>query len=127
MTTVVFSTSILVRNSFTALHRWKDCPHEEVAFLREWHRHVFKVRTAFSVKHNNRDLEFFLVQKKVQNILDQWEGRMLDMSCEMFADAIVQELLMDGLPVCFCAVSEDGENEASLAVLEVKEEGEATS
>jgi hypothetical protein len=33
---------IQVRTSFVGVHQWKDAP-DEVAFLRNLHRHVFKV------------------------------------------------------------------------------------
>lgn len=103
---------IWVTDSFSAQHRWKDCPYEEVAFLRHWHRHIFQVKVTLNVSHDNRDLEFFMVKRLLKSILLRYEGGQHDLSCEMMAEQIGcslnTELHTDS--VYSVEVSEDGEN-----------------
>lgn len=102
---------IFVTTQFEALHRWKDAP-EETAFLRQFHRHLFKVRLEVSVTHNDRDLEFLDVKSELDFNCAQIDKEDAG-SCEMIA----QELLRKMSKVypnrkMTCEVSEDGENGA---------------
>ena len=104
---------IYVRNQFEGYHRWKDAP-EEVIFLRSPHRHIFKLKTSMQVYFEDRDVEFFMLQHQINNILDCWKNLdTLDWSCELMATTIVKELTAL-YPNRFieCDVSEDGENGA---------------
>lgn len=49
-------------------HRWLDAP-DEVAFLRNYHRHLFKIEAVITVMEDDRELEFFLVQKKIREFI----------------------------------------------------------
>lgn len=102
---------IEVSSRFIAFHQYPDAP-EQVAFLREPHRHVFHVLAQLYVQHDDRDLEFFMVQAKLNAFLREWEGENLGArSCEMLAEAIALYL-----EACYpervrlVSVSEDGEN-----------------
>ena len=90
-------------------HSYKTAP-EEVAFLRNEHRHLFKVEVAIEVFHNDRDIEFIMfrdfVYRQVSAILD---GH--NMSCEGYSDMLFGEIRKQypnrDIRISF---SEDGEN-----------------
>ena len=115
--TLSVCTTITVHTSFIAYHRWKDCPHPEKAFLRDFHRHVFHVHAEITVTHADRDLEFFMVQDLLTSLCRNFEGRQLDNSCESFAQILLLGLLRHGLPCYQVQVSEDEENSATVSVL----------
>ena len=97
---------IVVKTQFIGFHRWRDAP-EEVKFLRNFHRHVFYVEAKFIADHNDRDLEFFIQQRKISDFVrTQYEGKCFEKSCEMIAEEIVK-----AYKGCIeCCISEDGEN-----------------
>lgn len=109
------SRYIWVTSEFEAFHRWDKAP-SEVAFLRNLHRHLFKVRVEFKVTHSDRDLEFFIVKKKLSdyifNFLVPLSRGEQSMSCEMFAENIFTFFKSNEYPVVEVSVSEDGENGA---------------
>lgn len=79
-------TYITVKNQFEGIHRYKDAP-EEVYFLRDYHRHIFTIKTKIEVFGEDRELEFILVKRLIDNFLTiKKEGKtfwLLDnMSCE---------------------------------------------
>lgn len=106
---------IWVTAEFEAFHRWDKAP-EQVAFLRNLHRHIFKVRANFKVTHSDRDLEFFMVKKMlndyISNFLVPLSRGEQGMSCEMFAEKIFIFFKSNSYPVVEVSVSEDGENGA---------------
>ena len=112
--TVNYIPTITVHNQFAGQHRWKDCPFEDKAFLREWHRHVFQVRSKVVVSHNNRDVEFFKLQDLIEHCLRNWKDRQFEESCESIALAIATYLIRHDMEVVEVAVSEDGENEGAV-------------
>lgn len=103
-------TQIGVKLVVPGFHFWKDAP-EEVSFLRHNHRHLFGIECIFEVNHQDRQLEFFIVQQALRKHLDltyeqDHNGYQFGaMSCEMIA----QELL-DTFSLISCKVDEDGEN-----------------
>lgn len=98
---------IYVKTQFEAFHRWIDAP-EEVAFLRNWHRHVFHVKVSLCVQHNNRDIEFFMFRRLLDAFISRtFAGQNLEYSCETIAYLLASEF--DAFSV---EVSEDGENGA---------------
>ena len=110
--------SLLIKTRFIGFHRWKDAP-QDVAFLREWHRHIFHVHVLLRVSKLNRELEFFQVQTELNDYLQQtWEGKSFEASCEMIADAIIKALSTKGLPIKSAMVSEDDENGALVTIIE---------
>lgn len=113
---MAFLATINVTTSFVAFHRWAEAP-DKVAFLRNWHRHKFNVRATFAVGHNDRDLEFFIIQERLNWVTERWVGREVEMSCEMFGQAIMEAMLKEGLPCMSVYVDEDGENGAALSLL----------
>lgn len=104
------------------LHNWPDCPIEEVAYLRDIHRHVFHIKAHKIVTHSDRDVEFIWFKHEIADYLEEKYYVNSDrlhyfgaMSCEMIA----QELI-DKFDLCRCEVSEDGENGAILTVEKVQ-------
>ena len=113
-------TYIWVTCRFVAWHRWKDAP-PSVAFLRDMHRHEFRVKVTLTVRHLNRDLEFFTEQAELKAFVQKrYEGARLEKSCESIAYEIAH-FCVDWENVAFaeCEVSEDGENGAIVRLTEV--------
>lgn len=106
---------VWVTSEFEAFHKWDKAP-EVVSFLRNLHRHVFKVKVVFLVSHADRDLEFFMVKKMLNSYLADFLVPLSrgehGMSCEMFAERIFSYFRSNDYPVCEVVVSEDGENGA---------------
>lgn len=102
---------IKVQTQFVARHKWADAP-DEVAFLRNTHRHLFKVSVKISVEHNDREIEFFIFQNFVQEFTKKSENQMIG-SCEQYGEALI-EYIEQKYPNRFIEVevSEDGENSA---------------
>ncbi len=96
---------IEVKTKFTGFHRWKKAP-KEVKFLRDYHRHEFNVILSFEVQDSDRELEFFMVKKVLDDYLkDKYEGKKFDLSCEMIAQNLVEQF-----NAFACRVQEDDQN-----------------
>ena len=106
MTTVVYAT-IRVEG----FHCWPEAP-AEVVFLRQEHRHLFHIKGCVQVQHDDRDVEFILLGRKMLDFFHRAypDGRLGSSSCEMLAYHLVTELGLTS-----CAVSEDGENGAEVS------------
>ena len=103
--------SVFCSLQFVAFHNWPNAP-ENVDYLRNTHRHLFKVAINAEVQHNDRDIEFITLKELVQEHVDrQYAGRDLGkMSCEDIAQDILDSFSM----LDKVSVSEDGENGATL-------------
>lgn len=101
---------IWIRFQFEAFHRWKDAP-DEVAFLRDRHRHLFHVRVEWAVSHTEREREFFIEQRAAQEAAARLrdEPGSVEWSCETWASRI-----MEATGAIRVEVSEDGENGATV-------------
>lgn len=103
---------IEVRHRFEGYHRWADAP-EEVAFLRNEHRHMFHVKLSINVKHDDRELEFIMVRSHLVSLITMRGAELGNSSCEMIADVILKAMLSKyGDRGMTCWVTEDGENGA---------------
>lgn len=106
---------IVVTLSFEGIHHWPECPIPEMAYLREKHRHVFTVKAAKEVTHNDRDIETIMFKGRLAlhlATLGPRVGAAVDLgrrSCEDIADHLIK---VAGLAEC--EVLEDGENGARL-------------
>jgi hypothetical protein len=98
---------IVVKTQFEAIHRWSDCPFDNVSFLRNPHRHIFFVVLKFETSED-RQFEFIMVKREVESFLNEkFVGRDLgETSCE----TIAQTLLTHFTYACFASVFEDNEN-----------------
>lgn len=62
--------AITVTNSFKGYHKYAEAP-KEVKFLQDLHRHIFNVKSTIEVKHNNRDLEFYILQQEIEEYIEK--------------------------------------------------------
>lgn len=107
------TTTIFVTTQFEGIHCYPDAP-DEVAFLRSPHRHMFHVRATLEVFHDDRELEFILVKRALDQFVtgDALQHR----SCEMIAREILNFLRAKyGVRSSAVEVSEDGENGATIS------------
>ncbi len=105
---------IVVTVQVAGVHRWKDCPIEEVEYLRNYHRHMFHIKVWKHVDHDDRDVEIIMFKRDVkayirENYFDIAHDACFfgDMSCEMIAKLIFHEFQCSAVEVL-----EDGENGA---------------
>lgn len=104
-------TSIAIKLQVEGLHRWIDCPLEEVSYLQYLHRHTFHISCNFKVSHGDREIEF-IKQKHIINALlrqtfldSQYDCLNFDqMSCEHIAVWLLEKLQCEAV-----SVGEDGE------------------
>jgi hypothetical protein len=79
---------IWVTWALPGFHRYPDAP-DEVAFLRNEHRHMFQFKVTLYVAHDDRELEFFMVQRRCVEFCKDKMG--LDhQSCEMMAEKVLR-------------------------------------
>lgn len=109
-------TEVFCTLQIEGLHAWVDCPFEEVAYLRDMHRHVFWIRAWKKVNHDDRDVEFIMLKHEIQNYLF---GTYYNHAIKMFrfgpmsCEQIGREL-MERFGLSRIEVSEDNENGAVL-------------
>lgn len=125
-------TFITVKTSFDGIHCWANCPHEEVAFLRNPHRHVFWVRLEVEVFSDDRDLEYFMIKRKLDNAINELYGNgntssniklLGSKSCEMINDDIYKNLFVGPL----APMSQDkGQRQVSITTSEDDENSATT-
>lgn len=118
---------IIVRTQFEGLHLWADAP-DEVGYLRSQHRHIFKVEATISVTHDDRELEFIMVQHTINDIISEYvQNKLAEVdgvlsrvnlgSCEMMCRYIITKLAEKyGHRYYDVKVFEDGENGGQLIV-----------
>ena len=99
---------IIVTTQHIGFHSWPEAP-DVVSFLRNKHRHLFKIKVGIPVYHNDRQREFFIEQADLNAALDAYNMQDVG-SCEMLAAH-----LLNTIPhASWCEVWEDGENGARL-------------
>lgn len=106
---------ITVITQFEGFHAWPQAP-DEVEFLRYKHRHLFGVSVTLEVMHNDRELEFFLVKKKVDELIDLLVDKEDVGSCEMCASQLATALHQVYDRFVSVTVSEDKENSATVII-----------
>lgn len=113
---------IKVKASISMLHMWSNAPEGPQEFLKNSHRHVFKVRVILDVNHEDRDIEFFELQNNIKTWLSNFKSARdnTDFSCEVLAmhvrDRVIERYGDGNMEI---EVSEDGEN-AAILVREIK-------
>lgn len=107
MTTEVYCTL-----QVDATHNWPGCPFDEVAYLRDPHRHMFHIKAYKLVTHDDRDTEFIMLKHQIQEYMRvkyydvKLHTHVLgSRSCEMIAME-----LASGFDLTKCEVNEDNEN-----------------
>lgn len=97
------------------IHSYPDAPGA-VAFLRNEHRHIFHFRAELEVFHNERDVEFIMFKRELEEVYRFISGptgilRMDHMSCEALAENLESHILTKYPKRRYSvSVSEDGEN-----------------
>lgn len=82
-----------------------------VEFLKNEHRHIFHVKVWIDVYHDDRDIEFILFKRYVDNLIQG--GQMNHKSCEMMCDDLHTQIT-NKYPHrdIWISISEDNENGA---------------
>lgn len=107
------NTSVIVKAQFEAIHKWENA-HGEVAFLADYHRHVFHVTLEVEVRHDDREIEFILLKRALEKYLNHIPKKST-LSCEMMAKGVLQWVSATyGARTCSCSIFEDGENGAKV-------------
>lgn len=116
-------TTVFCKTKFEGVHCYPGAP-DEVAYLRQPHRHMFGIEVNIDVFDADRELEFIMLKHKVDawlrkhlNELGVWE--METLSCEQVAMQLISYLTTE-----YCSegpnrqiivvVDEDGENGATV-------------
>ena len=111
-------TNVIVNLQVDGLHNWPDAENvfPEVAFLSDLHRHMFHITCKKRVNHDDRDVEFIMLKRDIEDYLHQlyWDNdsRCLlfgSMSCEMIARVLYEHFDLE-----YCSVFEDNENGAEI-------------
>lgn len=93
-------------------HFYPNAP-EEVAYLRDAHRHLFKFKVKIEVWHDDREIEFHMFLNKIESFYNSGVLQLDCKSCEMMADdlhkQLVEEYSAGKARMCVIEVSEDGE------------------
>lgn len=82
------SKTIWVTFDKVGFHRYPDAP-DEVAYLRDRHRHVFKFRVTVEVTHNDREIEFHMLKNWLVGMYDTGHLEVDYKSCEMLAEDLL--------------------------------------
>jgi len=94
------------------VHYYPDAP-DEVDFLRNIHRHLFKFKVYIEVFHDDRDIEFIMFKREVEEWLEDVKQKLLSKSCENMADYLAKKIKAKYPDRKIkISVSEDGENGA---------------
>lgn len=107
------TTEVYCTIQFEATHNWTNCNIDEVLYLKYPHRHIFWIKAFKNVDHADRDVEFIVMKRQIQQYLQERypSHNFGSMSCEMIA----QELL-EHFQLSRCEVSEDNENGAIVTI-----------
>ncbi|MGI9554817.1 MAG: hypothetical protein ACR2M6_02480 [Vampirovibrionia bacterium] len=75
--------------TFEGKHCWPDAyKYEGIEFLSLKHRHMFHAKVIVSVNHNDRDVEFILMKRYLQEYVGNLPKDLHSSSCEMLAHCI---------------------------------------
>ena len=98
------------------IHKYPDAKNlKGVEFLQYPHRHIFHFYVTLSVEHNDRDVEFILFKRELQNLFNDVILQVDYKSCEMIADDLLDYIEVN-YPNRYVQVEvyEDNENGAEV-------------
>lgn len=72
-------------------HFYPNAP-EEVAYLRDRHRHLFQFKVKIEVFHDDREIEFHMFQNELESWYDNGTLELNHKSCEMLADDLAERI-----------------------------------
>ena len=111
-------TNVIVKLAIEGFHSWPEARnvYTEVGFLSDLHRHMFHFTLKKRVHHDDRDIEFIMFKRDVEQYLrvKYWRSdyRCLlfgAMSCEMIAKELLEYFDCE-----YVSVWEDDENGAEV-------------
>lgn len=109
---MIVNRQIFITFQKEGIHCYPDAPNN-VEFLKHQHRHIFHFRVTLSVTHNDRDVEFILFKRELENLYTGGTMLMNYRSCEMLGEELIEYISREypnrQIQV---EVSEDGENGA---------------
>jgi hypothetical protein len=117
------SKTIFVQFQKEGIHRYPDAltnpALEDVKFLGYDHRHIFHFKVEMTVTHDDRDIEFILLKRELENLYVDGTLQLDYKSCEMMCDDLY-DYIKEAYPNrnVTITISEDGENGAT-AIYEV--------
>lgn len=85
-------TTVIIQIDVEGFHYYKDAPNE-VNYLRNNHRHTFKIKAGYLVNDLDREKEIFICRDQVISYLKGIYGIPCNfemMSCEMIAKKILE-------------------------------------
>lgn len=114
-----------IATRFEGVHNYPAAP-DEVPFLRDPHRHIFHVTLWIEQFHDNRDVEYIMAVRWLDDVLGEYKkhvdghaANLGAMSCEMIARSIIDRAQGSRTLAppythrrFMCEVLEDGENGA---------------
>lgn len=129
-----YNTEVFCTLQIEGIHAWPGCPFDEVAYLRDPHRHLFHIKAWKKVTHSDRDVEFIMLKHMIEHyflthyrqtvvgptnhgnvtIIKQEVCVFGSKSCEMIAQELIEHFDLSR-----CEVSEDNENGAIVEVEDV--------
>lgn len=98
---------IIVQFDIEGFHQYKDAPNE-VEFLRNNHRHKFKIKAGFKITHNEREKELFMMRDLAINYINESYGipaEFENMSVESIAEEIIE--FFEPEDILWCEVWEE--------------------
>lgn len=96
---------------FEGIHKYPDAP-KEVVFLRHDHRHIFHITVWIEQFHNERDVEFILFKRFIENIIKNSQFPN-NASCETMSDFLAKKIIKKYINRKLkIEITEDGENGA---------------
>lgn len=99
---------IFITTQFEGFHQYPNAPYE-VSFLKNKHRHIFKLKIWISVNHNDRELEFIMFKWFIDKLIQK--NNFNNMSCEMISDELYEKINKEyPSREVRIELSEDGEN-----------------
>ena len=88
------TTYVVVTCDWIGFHFFPEAAGD-VAFLRNTHRHKFFIKVICEVAHDNREIEFFQLQRKLKQWLPPDETDLGTTSCEQLAKFLLEKLLSE--------------------------------
>lgn len=113
-------TTIWVKFQKEGIHRYPEAATdpklESVSFLASPHRHIFHFRVEMEVFHDNRDVEFIMLKRELEQLYADNILQLNFQSCEMMARSLLKYLQDTyGTRYYSVTVSEDDENGATIS------------
>lgn len=71
----------------------RDPKLAEVSFLGYPHRHIFYFYVKLEVWHNDREVEFILFKRELENLFEDKIFQLDYQSCEMLAESLIEYIL----------------------------------